>query len=142
MITPAPKTRQGWFAPAPTPHLADVPRRPGQNRPVLQEPRQLLAQDLGGRVAPLGFLLEALQADGLEVTRHTGIQKSQRQRFLIQHLPQGICQVFPDKRRSPGQELVKDASQGVDVAPASNPPPLTRSLFGRHEAGRAQYLAT
>ena len=48
--------------------------RPGPNRFARQEPRQVVGQRAGAAVAPLRLLVQALQADRLQVARHRGLQ--------------------------------------------------------------------
>ena len=123
------------LAPPPGPLRGGDPPRP--DRLVGQEPPQVLRQGGRGRVAPGRLLVEALQADRLEVARQLRHQPRRRHRLAPLDLLQGLQRRGGPERRPAGQQLVEDRPQGVDVRRRARLPGLTAGLLGGHVAGRA-----
>jgi hypothetical protein len=63
-----------------------TPGGPRHDRLTAPEPAQVISQRGCRRVAPLRILLQTLQADGLEVARHSGVELRWRHRVVGQHL--------------------------------------------------------
>ena len=66
------------------------PGRAGGNGAALAEALQVGGERLGAGVPLGGRLLEALQADGLEVARHARLEAGRRDRVLAHHLQHGV----------------------------------------------------
>ena len=73
-------------APAPARQPAGRPDRPRLNRPAVQEAAEVVGQRGGAGVAPVRRLLQALQADRLQVARHPGLQLPRGHRLVVEHL--------------------------------------------------------
>ena len=89
--------------------------RPGPDRLVAEESIQVVVQGRGRRIATPGLLLEARQADRLQVARQALAQPSRRDRLVIEHLPDRLRRRLAPERRPAGQQDVQDRSQAVDV---------------------------
>src|SRR5262249_17893433 len=73
-------------------------------------------EQLGVGVAAGRLLLQALQADRLQVARRLRVERTDRNGFLAPHLFQRVQRRRPAKGPSPGQQLVEDGAQRVHVA--------------------------
>ena len=110
--------RAGRVSPRPLPGALAGGRRPGQDRLAVQEAAQVVGQGSRGCVAVGRLLLQALQADRLQVARHLGLEPPRRHRLIRAHLFQSVEQRRPLEGRPAGQQLVEDRAQGVDVGGA------------------------
>jgi hypothetical protein len=109
----------------------------GGDRLAVQEPADVLGQRPGRAVAPVGLLLQALQADGLHVVGHLGAALAGRGRVALHVGAQDLHGVVVGEGRRAGQQLVEDAAQGVDVGPAVELAVLAGGLLRGHVLGRA-----
>ena len=89
-----------------------------------EEPFEVLGEFQGRVVSPLGDLLQALQADRLQVARHLRLQARRRDGFLVQHLERGLQRRLGPERGPPGQHLVEDRAEAVDIDRRRDPGPL------------------
>ena len=70
--------REGRVAPAPAQDAPRAPDRAGQDRLVPEEPLQLVGELSARGVSPRRLLLQALEADRLQVAREAGMQPARR----------------------------------------------------------------
>jgi hypothetical protein len=122
---------------------ADPPDQPphrtvGARRDGLapQEAVQVVLQGRGGGVPEARVLVQALQADGLQVPRHPGVQQRRRHRVPIEQLLHGFHRRRGPKGRPAGQHLVEDRAQRVHVRRRADRAGPTAGLFRGHVAGR------
>ena len=106
--------------PGPTGAAATGPTAPagpsgGPDRLAPLEAAEILRQRGGARLAPVRLLVQALQADDLQVARHLRVQPRGRRRLLFDDLPQRLRRRVRVKGRPAGQHLVQDRPQRVDV---------------------------
>src|SRR5207253_1896696 len=66
------------LAAAPTPGLAGGANGPGVNGLAFEEAAQFVGKFFRGRVTAGRFLLQAFQADGLQIRGHAGIKRTRR----------------------------------------------------------------
>ena len=85
-----------------------------------------------------GVLLQALQANGFELRRQPEQQPRGRNRVAGTDLRQRLDDAALLERRTAGQTFVEDRAERVHIDPRSKLFHLTRSLFGRHVAGRSE----
>ena len=103
-------------APAPLAGAADRPHPPGPDRPVVEEPLQVVGQ-LGRRLVAAGrVLLDRLEDDRLLVAGHGPVDPPRRRRPVVHDLGHESVAVGLVERRAQGEQLVEGQSQGVDVA--------------------------
>ncbi len=101
---------------------------------------QVVGQVPRGRVAAGGRLGHGLQTDCLQVARRLVVKLARRPGLVVQHLQQQHPPVAPEWA-FPGQHLVEDNAQAVDVAAHVDLMGLAARLFGRHVGRRSQHLA-
>ena len=114
---------------------ADAPRR---DRPALQPGAQVVGQGLGRRVAAARVLLQALQADRLQVARDLRVDPGRGLGTLLLHRSQGVDHAVAAEGRLAGQQRVEHGAQAVDVGRRGDRAAAARGLLGRHVGGRAQ----
>ena len=107
--------RQGRLAPAPPPGAFRAADGPRPDRLAGPEPPQVLGQGVGAGVAPRRLLLQAFQADRLQVARQPRLQPRRRDRLGRLDLLERLQRRRRPERRPAGQQLVEDRPQGVDV---------------------------
>ena len=112
-----------------TGRLDDVP---------LEEPLQVIGKRLGRGITVLGHLLEALQADGLELSGNVGDELVRGHRITLENLDDGLHHARGAERRPAAQELVEDGPQAVHVGRGPDRLAVARGLLRGHVAGRAQ----
>ena len=84
--------------------------RPRGDRFVIQERLQIIGERIGGCVAQVAGLLQALQRDEFEVGISVGIEYSRRDRVLFEHLQDGVHRRGRLKRR-PARPAMFTASE-------------------------------
>ena len=82
---------------------------------ALKEPLQVVGKRLGRGIAVLGHLLEAFQADGLELTGNVRDKLVGRHRIALEDLDDGLHHARRVERRPAAQQLVEDGPQAIDV---------------------------
>ncbi len=112
-------------------------RRTGRDRVAAPVAMQVLRQRRRTGVATRRLLVQTLQADGLQVARHSGVQPRGRHRVLGQHLLERRCRRLRPEWRPARQKLVQDRPQGVYVRRRPDRVPLALGLLGSHVARRA-----
>jgi hypothetical protein len=125
-------------APAPAVDPLDPPDRPGLDRHPVEEALQVAGQGLGAGVALVPLLLQALQADGLQVARQVRVQPRRRHRLLGQHLHQGVELRVGAEGGPAGEQLVQDRPQSPHVGRGAGLSPPAGGLLGGHVARRPQ----
>ena len=128
----------GRVAPAPAAEPFDHGAAPGLDRPVFQEALQVLGQCGGTGIAVGRFLVQAFQADRLQIAGQLGPQARWSDRLMGHDLAQGLQGRFRLERRPAGEQLVEDRTQGVDVGRRPDRLVPAGRLLRRHVAGRAQ----
>ncbi len=116
-------------------------RRPGLDRVAGEKTLKVLDQSLGRAIAPGRLLVEAVQADGLEVAGDPGYQPRRRHDLVVSDLTQRLHRRFPLEWRTAGQHFVEDRAQRIDVGGRPDILGMSARLFGGHVAGRAHDLA-
>ena len=101
--------------PAPPCQPAQEPHRARPDRLVVQEPAQVVGQPSGRRVPLAGLLLQALQADRLQVARRARLELTGPNRGAADDLQEGRHPIRAQERGPAGQHFVKDHPQRVDV---------------------------
>ena len=122
-------TRRSAFA-APISRALPGGRPPGQDRPAVEEPAQVVRQFQRGGVTTVGLLLQALQADRLEVAGRWPLELAGSERLLGRDLLERRERCRALERRAAGQHLVEDRTQGVDVGRRRDLVRQAADLFG------------
>ena len=91
------------------------PLRPRRDRLAPEEAVEVLRQRGGAGIAEVRLLVQALQADGLQVAGHAGVQPRRGHRLLGEHLLQRFRRRLRPERRPAREQLVEDRPQGIDV---------------------------
>ncbi len=121
------------------------PRQPadgaGVDRLPVQEALQVVGQGLGAGVAAGRVLLEALQADRLQVRAGVRVEQGGADRLGLAHQDERLDGVLAAERRAARQQVVEDGAQAVHVG-GGGQAPVGQRLLGRHVAGRAEDHAT
>ncbi len=138
-----PGCRQARLLSRPAPHLAAWAQRPRQNRLTVQVPPQIGRQFARVGVPSAGFLLQALQADRVQIARHMTIQRAGRHDVLFLDLPQRFQHVGRLRldRRAASQHFVEDRTQGIHVGRRRDVVGGAHGLFRRHVARRAHHVS-
>ena len=130
----------GGRGPTPDPlagPLAD--RGPSRlDRLVGEEGGDVVGQVVGGLVATLGLLREALQADRLEVAVDERLEPPGRDGVRILDEVEGRQDRRRHERGAAGQEFVEVRPQGVDVGGGADVLGPAVGLLGGHVVGRAE----
>ena len=103
-------------------------------------PPQVVGELPGGLVAPGRLLGHRLQADRLQVTGDGAVELPRWPRRVLHDLQQEHPRLAPE-RHLPGQQLVQDHPEAVDVTAGVHPVDLAAGLLGTHIGGRAEHLA-
>src|SRR5262249_3720114 len=82
------------------------------------------------RVAARRLLVEALEANGLQVGRDARVGLSRGPRRQLPHLPESRDRSLGPERRAAGEQLVEDGAQAVDVAGGGEDRVAARLLRG------------
>ena len=99
------------------------------DRPSLAEAIQVVGQRRGAGVATLRLLVQAFQADRLQVARHCGFRReggTGSSSMTCRTSQRGLAA----ERRPPGEHLVEDGAQGIDVGGRPDVPPCRRPARG------------
>ncbi len=134
----AERRRRHRVPPTPSGQATDRPRPACPDRLVVEEPGQVRRQFGRRRVPPPGLLLQALQADRLQVPRDLGVEPRGRHGLLCDHLPLRLGRGLSAKRRPARQQLVQDRPQRIHVRGRPDRVHLAPGLLGGHVAGRPQ----
>ena len=121
--------------------MRHLPDRPSLNRPVVEEPPQVVGQLGRGRVALLRVLLQTFQTDRLEVRRDLRLQRAHADRIAVPHLFQRVVNRASLERRTAGEKFVQDRAEGMDVRGRADVLGRPECLLGRHVGGRAHDAA-
>ena len=112
--------------------------RSRHDRLAREEPIQFLGQSSRRAVPPPGLLLQAFQADRLQVQGHGRVELTHRHGLLPHHLDQRVHRRGRLERRPARQQAVEDRAQRVHVRRRTDLLPLR--LLRRHIAGRPHHL--
>jgi len=131
----------GGLAAGPLAEPLAGPDPAGQHGRASEEAAEVLGQRSGLGVALPGLLVQALQADRLQVARQAGPEPGGRDRVVVDDLVERLQGRGPLERRSPGEHLVEDRAERVQVGRRPDDAAPAQGLLGGHEAGRAHHLA-
>ena len=118
--------------PGPLPGALPGGRRPGPDRAAGQVTVQVVGQFRGRGVPPRRLLLQALQADRLQVAGDPGVDLRGGRRRSLPDLQQGLGDRPARERRPARQEGIEDGPQAVHVGRRRHRPALPRRLLGGH----------
>jgi hypothetical protein len=96
------------IASAPAQRLAGGANRSRRNGFIAQKPAEFIRQFLGRGVAARRLLLEALQADGLEVARQARVRQPGRDRVGVQDLADRGLQTLALKRSAGREQKIEN----------------------------------
>ena len=99
---------------------------------------QVVGQGLGRQVPPARVLLQALQADRLEVARDLRVEPPRRLGRGLAHGVERLGHAVAAERGLAGQQGVEDRAQAVDVGGRGDRPATPAGLLGRHVGRRAE----
>ena len=108
----------------------------GEDGAALQEALEVNGERARVRVAAMGLLLEALQADRLQVARDFRPEPRRRYRLLGSDLLDRVGGRRSPEGRSAREQFIEDGAQGVLVDRGAGVMDLTAGLLGRHVVGR------
>ena len=108
----------------------------GEDGTALEEAVEVVGERVGVGVAAVGFLLEALQADRLQVARDLGLEPRRRHRLLGADLLDRIERRRSPERRPAREQFVEDGAEGVLVDEGAGVMRLAAGLLGGHVVGR------
>ena len=98
----------------------------GGDRPAGEIILEVLGQRPGRAVAAGRLLVQALQADRLQVAGDPGHEPGGRHDLVFDDLADRLDRCFPLERRTAGEHLVKDRSQRIDVRGRADLPGCAR----------------
>ncbi len=110
---------------------------PGEHRAAIEEAVEVVSQRVGVGVAEVGLLLQALQADRLQISRYPGPEPGRRHRLLGADLLDRVGRRRSPKGRSACEQFVKDRAQGVLVDEWAGVMGLAAGLLRGHVIWRA-----
>ena len=130
-------------APAPAPRPLGRGDRAGEDRLSGDEAAAILGEEIRRGVALGGLLLEAFQADRLDVHRELAHQSRRRDRLLLDHLHDGVKGARAEERRPADEHLVEHRPERIDVGGGAEvlqfPPRLLRRHVARRPHDRAVF---
>ena len=92
-------------------------------------------------VPPRRLLLQALQADRLQVARNRCVEPPRRHRLVADDLDHRVHRRGRLERRPAGDQGIEGRPQGIHVGRRTDLAPLAPGLLRRHVAGRPHDLA-
>ena len=92
--------------------------------------KRVFRQVVGTRVPLLRFLLQALEADRLQVGGHLRLQAARRHRLEVSHLLDRVQDRRADERRAAGDHLVEDDAERVHVGERADVLGVAAGLLG------------
>ncbi len=113
-------------------------RRPSADWLAGEETVEIVGQLAGARVPPPRLFLQALQHDRVQRNGQVAAPPPEWRRIIGDDLPQRVELGLTAKRRPSGQELIKDASQSVNIGGRPDLGELPLGLLGRHVGRRAE----
>ena len=93
---------------------------------------QVFRQSPRAGIAALRVLLQALQADDLEVARYPAVQLRRRLGSGAANLVEGLGQAAAHERGVAGQQSVEDRAQAIDIRRRGERSFIAANLLGRH----------
>ena len=98
---------------------------------------QVVGERVGRLVALVWFLLQALEADRLQVVINLCVGEPRRHRIILNHLPDRVERRVALEWRPAREQLVQDRAEAIDVRGRADVAAALR-LLGRHITGRAE----
>ena len=86
-----------------------------KNRYVAEESPEFVGQFPRCRITSRWFLLKAFKADRFQIARQAWVQQSWRDRLRALHLHQDRTQSLTLERWTPGQQMIKQGTGGIDI---------------------------
>ena len=125
------------MAPAPAPGAFHIANRPRKNRLAAQKPVEFIRHFRGGLVAVPRPLIETFKADGLEIGRDGGVERTGARRLLFDRF---VDQHFHSaaKGQRVGQQFEQQDAERIDVAAAVGERRVASRLLGRNVRRRAE----
>ena len=147
-VMPAnPTTSAGASAPR-SPAIAGLPGplsqplegtdRASPDRPVGEEPVQIIGERLGILVAAGRIVLDRLEDDRLQVSRDLRVDRAGSRRYLGRDLKDQTIALGLVEGGTQGEQLVERQAEGIEVAPGVG---LASKSLGGHIPERAQDVA-
>jgi hypothetical protein len=102
---------------------------------------QVVRQGLRRFVSPGRLLVQGFQANRLQVSRYSGHQTRRADRVVVDDLADRLHRALALERGAPGEHLVENRAQRVDVGRRTDLSRVPSPLLGGHVAGRAHDLA-
>src|SRR5262249_38517168 len=101
--------------------------------------------DLLGQLARLGAAVlrplgQRAEANGFQLRRRLGAELARWDRLVFAHAAQYLVGVTPRERRLPGEDLIKNRSQAVDVRTGPDQLQMPGGLLRGHVGRRAERL--
>ena len=121
---------------APAAEVLDGGDATGEDGAAVEEAVEVVGQRVGVGVAAVGLLLEALQADRLQVARYLGLEPRRRHRLLGADLLDRVGRRRSPEGRSAREQFVEDGAEGVLVDEGAGVMGLAAGLLGGHVVGR------
>ena len=114
------------------------PDPPGGDRPRVEPRSQVIRQGLCACVPPSRVLLQALQADRLEVARDLRVEPRRRLGRPAPHRVERVDHALAAERGLARKQGVEDRPQAVDVGRRGDRSAMPRRLLGAHVCRRSQ----
>ncbi len=131
--------RDGRAMPRPFPASLRRGQRPGLGHLALQDAPQVRGQPCRRRIATGRVLVQAFQADRLQVARDMRRQFARSEWLVADDFAQRVGVACAAKGRLPGEQLVQDRSQPVYVGRRDHVRHAPFGLLGGHIGGRAHH---
>ena len=117
----------------PLPGPVEETRPSGLDRLSPEEPQQVVAQILCGRITAVAVLGDRLQCDRLQVLRNSRIDPAREGGLLVSDPVQDVLTILTRDRRGQREQLVERHAQRVDVGAVVDHDRLAHRLLGAHE---------
>ena len=104
--------------------------RPGANGVAIDEPTQIIRKIAGGGKAAGRVLLQAFQANCLQVSWNARLELARGNGFLLDNLTDRVDRIAGPERRTADQHFVEDCTQRIDVGGGADFLGLAARLFG------------
>src|SRR5437867_1791614 len=124
---------------AEAPQFLGASNGPRQNRFIAQKTAEVVSQLLRRAVAATRLFFQALEADGLQVARHTAVEGARGCRVIVQDPGHRLVGRIALERWPASEQEIKDRAQRIDVALRADDAALAGGLLGRHKVWCAQH---
>ncbi len=135
------KRRDRGLASCPLDRSLELCHRLRHDRQARQEPPQIVGQRRRALIPLPRFLLQALEADRLEIARNGHIEPPRRHWFGADYLEYRLHRGGRLERRPARDQRIEGRPQGINVGRRPHVAPIPSRLLGRHVVGRTHDLA-